>query len=315
MKRIAFLLAVVASSSINVFAQGAKNIKINEVMTHNASSIEDGYGQREAWIELCNVSYTTQNVRGMFITTNKAVLNKDLSVPERQKMMSIIPSNDERTSLHGQQFLTFFFNSNPNKSTLHIDAKTEPGKPLWVALYDGNGVNLIDSVTIPALAPDCSYARKDNGSDEWEVRTPENVTPNITNVAFVNSKIANTKKNDPYGFAITILAMGTVFFCLVLLYIFFRLMGIFMDHQNTAKKIANKQPFKPVTKTVKAVDDVIDTSATLLKDGLKTKGIDKKIYIAVISMALKQYQDDVHDTESGIITIKPRNTNWNNLIK
>lgn len=314
MKRIAFLLAVVASSSINVFAQGAKNIKINEVMTHNASSIEDGYGQREAWIELCNVSYTTQNVRGMFITTNRAVLNKDLSVPERQKMMSVIPSNDERTSLHGQQFLTFFFNSNPNKSTLHIDAKTEPGKPLWVALYDGNGVNLIDSVTIPALAPDCSYARKDNGS-EWEVRTPENVTPNITNVAFVNSKIANTKKNDPYGFAITILAMGTVFFCLVLLYVFFRLMGVFMDHQNTAKKIANKQPFKPVTKTVKAVDDVIDTSATLLKDGLKTKGIDKKIYIAVISMALKQYQDDVHDTESGIITIKPRNTNWNNLIK
>lgn len=314
MKRIAFLLAVVASSSINVFAQGAKNIKINEVMTHNASSIEDGYGQREAWIELCNVSYTTQNVRGMFITTNKGVLNKDLSVPERQKMMSVIPSNDERTSLHGQQFLTFFFNSNPNKSTLHIDAKTEPGKPLWVALYDGNGVNLIDSVTIPALAPDCSYARKDNGS-EWEVRTPENVTPNNTNVAVVNSKIANTKKNDPYGFAITILAMGTVFFCLVLLYVFFRLMGIFMDHQNTAKKIANKQPFKPVTKTVKAVDDVIDTSATLLKDGLKTKGIDKKIYIAVISMALKQYQDDVHDTESGIITIKPRNTNWNNLIK
>lgn len=314
MKRIAFLLAVVASSSINVFAQGAKNIKINEVMTHNASSIEDGYGQREAWIELCNVSYTTQNVRGMFITTNRAVLNKDLSVPERQKMMSIIPSNDERTSLHGQQFLTFFFNSNPNKSTLHIDAKTEPGKPLWVALYDGNGVNLIDSVTIPALAPDCSYARKDNGS-EWEVRTPENVTPNNTNVEVVNSKIANTKKNDPYGFAITILAMGTVFFCLVLLYVFFRLMGVFMDHQNTAKKIANKQPFKPVTKTVKAVDDVIDTSATLLKDGLKTKGIDKKIYIAVISMALKQYQDDVHDTESGIITIKPRNTNWNNLIK
>ena len=92
-------------------------------------------------------------------------------------------------------------------------------------------------------------------------------------------------------------------------------MGIFMDHQNTAKKIANKQPFKPVTKTVKAVDGVIDTSATLLKDGLKTKGIDKKIYIAVISMALKQYQDDVHDTESGIITIKPKNTNWNNLIK
>ena len=28
-------------------------------------------------------------------------------------------------------------------------------------------------------------------------------------------------------------------------------------------------------------------------------------------MALKQYQDDVHDVESGIITIKPKNTDWN----
>lgn len=315
MKRIVFLLAVAVGSSMNVFAQGAKNIKINEVMTHNTSSIEDGYGQHEAWIELCNVSHTTLNVRGMYITTNKAVLNKELSVPERQKLMSVIPSNDVRTNLHGHQFLTFFFNSNPNKSTLHIDAKTEPGKPLWVALYDGNCINLIDSVTIPALSPDCSYARKEDGSSEWVVCTPEKVTPNIANTPYFNKKIANTKEKDPHGFAIAILAMGTVFFCLLLLYVFFRLMGIFMDHQNTAKKIANKQPFKPVTKTVKAVDDAIDTSATLLKDGLKTKGIDKKIYIAVISMALKQYQDDVHDTESGIITIKPKNTNWNNLIK
>ena len=27
-------------------------------------------------------------------------------------------------------------------------------------------------------------------------------------------------------------------------------------------------------------------------------------------MALKQYQDDVHDVESGIITIKNRQTGW-----
>jgi hypothetical protein len=36
--------------------------------------------------------------------------------------------------------------------------------------------------------------------------------------------------------------------------------------------------------------------------------------MAVIAMALKQYQDDVHDVESGIITIKPRHSMWNNGI-
>ena len=49
----------------------------------------------------------------------------------------------------------------------------------------------------------------------------------------------------------------------------------------------------------------------ILQDGLKSKGIDKEVYIAVISMALKQYQDNVHDVESGIITIKPKKTDWN----
>ncbi len=49
----------------------------------------------------------------------------------------------------------------------------------------------------------------------------------------------------------------------------------------------------------------------ILKDGLQSSGIDKEVYIAVISMALKQYLDDVHDNESNIITIKPHSTMWN----
>ena len=49
----------------------------------------------------------------------------------------------------------------------------------------------------------------------------------------------------------------------------------------------------------------------ILKDGLETKGIDKEIYMAVISLALQEYLEDVHDVESGIITIKPKQTRWN----
>ena len=50
----------------------------------------------------------------------------------------------------------------------------------------------------------------------------------------------------------------------------------------------------------------------ILQEGLKTKGIDKEVYMAVIAMALKQYEDDVHDVESGIITIAPKKSVWNN---
>ena len=56
--------------------------------------------------------------------------------------------------------------------------------------------------------------------------------------------------------------------------------------------------------------NVLDGASKDSMNVLKTKGIDKEVYIAVISMALKQYQDDVHDVESGIITIKSKDTGW-----
>ena len=46
------------------------------------------------------------------------------------------------------------------------------------------------------------------------------------------------------------------------------------------------------------------------KDGFEKKGVDMEIYMAVIGMALKQYEDDVHDVESGVITIKEKDTGW-----
>jgi hypothetical protein len=78
----------------------------------------------------------------------------------------------------------------------------------------------------------------------------------------------------------------------------------------TAKKVANTQPIKPITKTVEKTIEVGHKTNVILQEGLKTKGIDREVYIAVISMALKQYQDDVHDVESGIITIKSHQTGW-----
>ncbi|MDE5986341.1 MAG: OadG family protein [Prevotella sp.] len=315
MKRIGFLLALIVCISSDALAQGAKNIKINEVMTGNDSSIVDEFGKREAWIELCNASFTTVNIRGMYLTTDKSVLNKDLSAPQRQALMSQIPNGDERTVLTGHKHLLFYCNGNPKEGSLHITAKVSAGEPVWVALYDGNGIELIDSVSVPALAVDQSYARKKDGSETWIVCDSDNVTPGIANTPNINNKIARTKAEDPHGFAITILAMGTVFACLTLLFIFFRVLGLVMDHINTTKKIANAYPFKPVTSTItttaKIGAEVLDTTGKLMKDGLKLKGIDKKVYIAVIAMAIKQYEDDVHDVESGIISIKPKSTSWN----
>ena len=290
-------------------AQVEQSIKINEVMTSNTSNLQDEYGQREAWIEIANVSFTTYNVRGMFITTDRSVLDPQMSVPERMKRMSAIPSGEPRTALSGRQHLILFCNSLPSKGSMHLSVPIDPSKPTWVGLYSGNATQLIDSVTVPVIADNLSYARHKDGSPNWVVKSAEQVTPGISNMTdIVETKTAKLKREDPYGFGITVLAMGIVFFCLALLFVFFTLFGFFMKHRSA---VANRQPVKAGVKTVEKTMEVASKTSTILQDGLKTKGIDKEVYMAVIAMALKEYQDNVHDVESGVITIKPKNTDWN----
>ena len=294
-------------------AQMDRSIKLNEVMTNNVTSLQDEYGKHEAWLEIENNSYSTYNIRGMYITTDRSVLDRNMSVPERIKRMSIIPNGDERTSLSGQQHLVLFLNSQPHLGSLHLTAIVDATQPVWIALYNGNATQLIDSITVPVLGQDQSFARiANNGTaKDWEVKSADRVTPGIANVTTVSeSKVDKFKREDPYGFGMALMAMGIVFFCLALLWITFTLFGMLMRHMDTAKMVANKQPIKPITKTVEKTMEVGHKTGVILKEGLNTKGIDREVYMAVIGLALRQYEDDIHDVESGIITIKPKDTGW-----
>lgn len=317
-KRIGLTLMACCVAVCSLFAQGANNIRINEVMTNNVHGIQDEFGKHGPWVELANSAFSSYNVRGMYITTDRSVLDQNMSVPERMKRMSIIPNGDPRTALSAKQFLVFHLNSNTSDGSLHLTAKVDATKPLWIALYDGNAEDLIDSITVPVLAADYSYARLTKEGDEvetWKVVNPEKVTPGIDNFTDAEeTKIEKLKKDDPHGIGITVLCMGIVFACLALLFIFFYIFGLVADHFNNVKKVAAKTPIKPVVKPVmkvgKKIDETVHVAKNILQDGIETKGRDKEIYIAVISMALKQYLDDAHDVESGILTIKPKKSAW-----
>ena len=162
------------------------------------------------------------------------------------------------------------------------------------------------------MKADQSFARISKDENKWEVKPYDAVTPGISNYIQVSeSKIDKLKREDPHGFGITVLAMGIVFFCLFTLFVFFSLFGLFMKHRSAAKKVAAIPPINVGVKTVEKTLEIGHKTNIILQDGLKSKGIAKEVYIAVISMALKEYQDNVHDVESGIITIKPKNTDWN----
>ena len=108
MKRKVFLLFALLGTAVLTFGQGAKNIKINEVLTCNKANMQDEYGKRNAWVEISNTAFSTYNVRGMYITTDRRVLDKNLTVPQRTAMMSCIPSGDSRTSMSAREHLVFF---------------------------------------------------------------------------------------------------------------------------------------------------------------------------------------------------------------
>ncbi len=313
MKRFGFIGILLAFASLPMMAQMDASIKLNEVMTCNETSLIDEYGERNVWVEIANISHSTYNIRGMYLTTDRSVLDKNMSVPERVKRMSQIPNGDERTNLSGRQLIVFQCNSTPAKGALHLSLPVVADQPVWLGLYNGNATQLIDSVTVPVLKADQSYARVANNGNakDWEVKSADRVTPGTQNVTTVSeSKIDKFKREDPHGFGMAVMAMGIVFFCLALLWITFTLFGMLMRHMDAAKKVVNQQPIKPITKTVEKTMEVGHKTGVILKEGFEKRGIDMEVYMAVIGLALRQYEDDIHDVESGVITIKPKDTGW-----
>ena len=313
MKKKYSLTAVLALCSLVVFGQGAKNIKINEVMTNNTSSIVDEYGEHLAWIELANTSFSTFNVRGMYITTDTAVLNKSLTVPERVSKMSIIPNNEVRTNMSGRQHLLLYLNSHPAKGSTHLTSVMSSEGKVWIALFEGNGVDLVDSVTIPTtLNANTSYARQKDGSDIWEVKAVDAVTPGIENyINVTESKVSQIKRDDPHGFGITLLSMGIVFTCLALLWVFFTLFGKLMRSRQERKRQSAKRAHRERILSKISMEEEDERAFP----GVVTKRRDEDpdVLMAVVAMALKEYLDDTHDTESGVITLIPKFTKWTRI--
>ena len=185
MKKYGFILSMFVVAALSTWAQGAKSIRITEVMINNQASIVDEYGAHKAWVELSNASFTTYNIRGMFLTTDRRVLDKNMSPEERRKLMSPLPNNEPRTTLAGKKSVMiydrYFWKEDSEKTCpdcfpkgkghyrwlsegngpFHLKLGLVPLKEIadafhdknnWIALYDGNAVDLIDSISIPWLA-------------------------------------------------------------------------------------------------------------------------------------------------------------------
>jgi len=255
-----------------------------------------------SWIEIENTSYTTHDIRNCFLTTDETVLDKSLTAPAREAKMSMIQKGDERTNLKGKQRITFFADGNTNRGTLHTSFVLKPVEgedSIFIALYDGNAVDLLDCLKVPAnLTPGSSWAKVDG---VWKEVKHDHITPNSPNKAGGNAdKIKEWKEKDPHGLAMTILSMAIVFSCLLLLFVFFHLFGWIINRMNRAAQY----------KTIKKLREQANKVVVIAKEGIESKGIETENYVAAISLALHEYLGGMHDVESGIITIQHHATEW-----
>jgi len=267
----------------NAVAQNATSFRINEVLMENQNNVTDDYGQHVAWIELWNSSFAGADLKGCF-----------LEVTQNGKTARYtIPRSDIKTLVPARQHTLFWADGLPNRGTFHTNFLLDAKQNCKISLIDLNGKRVIDAISIPAntiTVADQSYARDDDGSAKWAVKGGKDakhyVTPAAKNqTTEINAKVENFKTHDTVGFGMTVTAMGVVFVGLILLYLTFLVIG----------KVAANLNRRNAMKTT-GITDVKDAHA-------KQLGSESADIIVAITMALHEYQSNVHDEENMQLTI------------
>lgn len=264
-------------------------VMINEVLINNEDNYQDDYGMHSAWIEIFNKSYSSIDLAGCLLKTSNR---------PGDTVTYFIPKGDILTVIKPRQHILFWADGMPKRGTFHVSFTLDSIGPNWIGLYD-SGKKLLDEVTVPAgvLKANQSYARivdgqaepDHNGHGPWEVKgsIPSNyVTPNTNNQTIdKNEKVEKFEEHDSVGIGMAISAMAVVFSGLILLFIFFKIIG----------KIAIKY-YKHNAMKAQGITD---------KKEAKEAGLGERpgeIY-AAIGLALHEQLDNVHDVENTVLTI------------
>ena len=169
-------------------------------------------------------------------------------------------------------------------------------------LVSNDGRTVIDSLVIPATLPVGMSMQKqafDLRQKEFEpIAEPTVPSPGIFNGDLnAATKAEAMKEKDPHGWILSLVAVSVVFSALAILWFLF---WLFFDRPAKRAAAAKNQPAKP-KKGKKAV--------IALAMDMEQGGDD----YAAIAMAMHLYFNDaVHDTESFVLTMRPKEGSaWN----
>jgi hypothetical protein len=163
---LALLIAASAAGG-GLRAQAGTGLLINEIMASNSSSVVDPQGQYDDWIEIYNSGDKSVDVGGMYLTD-------DRSVPTKWR----IPSDDSpATTVAAGKFLLIWADGDTADPGLHAPFELS-GDGEEIALFDGDGITPIDSMTFPEQVNNISYGRFPDTGRWLFMRSPTPGRPN-----------------------------------------------------------------------------------------------------------------------------------------
>ena len=280
MRRL-FITALVCICSLGAFGQGMKDMRINEVLVSNTDNYVDGYGHRESWLEVHNTGYSSVNLAGGYL---RLITDGGDSTTYR------IPKNDPRTNIAPQDYAVFFCEGTGSKGTFYTNFIIKgKGK---LQLYDASGrgapvseIEFDEEQTQENVS--MGWATLAQGEPEtWHILLPE-TTPGSTNntVEFIG-RAELFRMEDPSGIIMALTAMTVVFLALLALFQVFKLVGKIMVRRAAKKDAAPAQAAG------------VETPKATLKAELIPEET-----MAAIGMALRQYEKEMRDEESAVLTI------------
>jgi hypothetical protein len=263
------------------YAQNVSDLIISEIMADGDSSVVDGYGRRNGWIEIFNKSHGSVNFGGCYLTDDRDNLKK-----------SLIPKGDSRTIARPRQTALFYASGRGEDGTFYTNFEIRRGATVYLVSNDGR--TIIDELKVPDNLPSGKSVAKiatDAKQMNFQV-APEPAVPSPgsrSNALDEESRSHKMAREDPYGWILTLVSVSVVFFSLTILWLLFNM--LFQPKEKKIRKRSDKSGLTP-------------EATAAISMALNMELGDEKY--AAIALAIDRYlHETIHDRESFVLTIKP----------
>ncbi|MCP5064174.1 MAG: T9SS type A sorting domain-containing protein [Ignavibacteriae bacterium] len=146
------------------------NLFINEIQASNTKTIADEFEEFDDWIEIYNATNQSVNINGLYITDNYDNLTK-------YKLQS---SASGVNTIDAKGFYLIWADENSPQGNNHTNFKlSSTGEQIALVYVMASDTTIIDSISFGNVGTDISYARINDGNDEWKMFA--NPTPGYIN--------------------------------------------------------------------------------------------------------------------------------------